>query len=291
MKNTEKLGVNARLAQNVKKVARCPTRVAEGDDNRKDQLHEARFLGGACSLLTDQWGAARAAIGEAGILALGNYDLDAVGCRGSVNPKAWLELHNPASQELKIKMFHLPNVANSGLPTKKQGQDGGEEGDSLREIADLESYKVALNTAREAMASALPWNRSINAIVGLMVNSNYLQEDIGGNPKSAAVLTEFTDYILGRNALNWENSQPFLTTDDLTHVWANWKAKRGVTVKPAEKRRTRTASSTARKLPQMFAGCGTRRLAAPRWRKSARLPGERCLSTLVTSSWQAENSA
>ena len=105
-----------------------------------------------------------------------------------------LEIHNPASQELKLKMFHLPNVANSGLPTKKQ--DGGEEGDSLREIADLESYRVALNTAREAMASALPWNRSISAIVGLMVNSNYLQEDIGGNPKRAAILTEFTDYIL-----------------------------------------------------------------------------------------------
>ena len=63
LKNTEKLGVNARLAQNAKKAARCPTRVAEGEDNRKDQLHEARFLGGACSSLTDQWGAARAAIG------------------------------------------------------------------------------------------------------------------------------------------------------------------------------------------------------------------------------------
>ena len=66
-----------------------------------------------------------------------------------------MELHNLAFQELKIKMFHLPNVANSGLSTKKQGQDGGEDGDSLREITDLESYKVALNTAREAMASAL----------------------------------------------------------------------------------------------------------------------------------------
>ena len=121
--------------------------MAEGDVNRKNQLHEARFLGGACSSLTDQWGEARAAIGEAGILALGNYDLDAVGCGGSATPKAWLELHNPASQELKIKMFHLPNVANSGLSTKKQGQDGGEDGDSLREKADLESYKVALNPA------------------------------------------------------------------------------------------------------------------------------------------------
>ena len=82
-----------------------------------------------------------------------------------------MEIHNPASQELKLKFFHLPNVANSGLPNKK-GEDG-EGGDSLREIADLESYKVALFTAREAMASALPWNRSISAVMGLMVNTNY----------------------------------------------------------------------------------------------------------------------
>ena len=65
----------------------------------------------------------------------------------------------------------------------------------MTEIADLESYKVALNTAREAMASAIPWNRSVSAIMGLMVNTSYLAEDLGGNPKRAAVLTEFTDYI------------------------------------------------------------------------------------------------
>ena len=90
------------------------------------------------------------------------------------------------------------------------------------ENANLESYKVALNTAREAMASALPWNRSVSAVMGLMVNTNYLAEDLGRNPKRAAVLTEFTEYIFGRNALNWENHQSFLTTDELTHVWSNW---------------------------------------------------------------------
>ena len=83
-----------------------------------------------------------------------------------------------------------------------------------------------------------------------MVNSNFLQDDIGGNPKRAAVLTEFTDYILGRNALNWENSQPFLTTDDLTHVWSNWKAKRGVNIqaaRPSDKRKDKENKSEGKK--------------------------------------------
>ena len=221
-KTSNNLGVNTRLAHNTKKLARCPLSIQSGQDNRKELLHPARFLGGASCSLAEQWSAARAAIGEEGVTALGNYDFDSVGCGGSVTPKAWLEIHNPASQEMKLKFFHLPNVANSGLSSKKTEEEEG--GDSLREIADLESYKVALNTAREAMASALPWNRSVSAVMGLMVNTNYLAEDLGRNPKRAAVLTEFTEYryIFGRNALNWENHQSFLTTDELTHVWSNW---------------------------------------------------------------------
>ena len=176
-KCSEKLGVNSRLAQNAKKAARKPVVVQEGRDNCKDLLHPARFLGGASCSLTEQWAAARGTIGESGVPALGNYDLDAVGCGGCVTPKAWLELHNPASQELKLKMFHLPNVGVSGPSGKKSLE--GEDGESFKEIADLDSFKATLNTAREAMTSALPWNRSVGAIVGLMVNSGYMQEDLG----------------------------------------------------------------------------------------------------------------
>ena len=232
-KSSERLGVNTKLAHNAKKLARNPVAVEEGHDNRRDILHSARFLGGASSSLAEQWGLARKIIGEAGVVPLGNYDLDSVGCGGCVTPKGWLEIHNPASQELKLKLFHMPNMAGNGQGTKRQD---GEDGESLKEIADLDSYRVALNTAREAMASALPWNRSISALVGLMLNTNYLAEDLGGNPKRAAILTEFTDYVFGRNGLSWENKQAFLTTDELTHVWANWRTKRGISSKPHEKR-------------------------------------------------------
>ena len=93
----------------------------------------------------------------------------------------------------------MPNVGNGAASSKKTDEDSGE---NLKEIADLESFRVALNTAREAMTSALPWNRSISALVGLMMNTNYLSEDLGGNPKRAAILTEFTDYVFSRNGLN-----------------------------------------------------------------------------------------
>ena len=139
-KSTEKLGVNTKLAHNAKKLAKNPVVLGKGRDNRREVLHPARFLGGACSSLADQWAEARRSIGEAGVTALGNYDLDAVGCGGCVTPKGWLEIHNPASQELKLKLFHMPNMG--GTTSKKQeGESGGE---SLKEIGDLDSFKIYL---------------------------------------------------------------------------------------------------------------------------------------------------
>jgi len=229
-KTTARMGVNTRLAQNAQKILKNPVQVPRGEDNRKDILHPARFLGGASCSNGELWLEAKKVMGNKGITPLGNYDLDSIGCGGSVTPKGWQELHHPGSQELKLKLFHLPNVANSGMSAKKVNLEEGEEalsiGESMKEIADLDGFKMALNTAREAMASALPWNRSISALVSLMLNTNYMQEDLGGHQKRAAILTEFADYVFGRNALNWENGQQFLTTDELTHVWTNWKGKR-----------------------------------------------------------------
>ena len=230
VKNSAKLNINTRLAANAQKLVTRPIKVEAGIDNRRDVLHPARYMGGASCAAPELWLGARRHLGEEAVTALGNYDLDSLGCGGSVTPRGWQEIHNPGSQELKLKLFHLPNVAGSNLSAKKVCLDGGEEsvsiGDSMREISDMEGFKMALHTAREAMQSALPWNRSISAISGFMMNTGYLQQDLGGNNRRAAILTEFTDYVLGRNALNWENGQPFLTADEMAHVWQNWKGKR-----------------------------------------------------------------
>lgn len=245
-KHAAKMSVNSRLAANAQRIAANPKKMAQGEDNRREILHKARFLGGTSCSSTELWLAAKREIGVEGITAIGNYDLDSVGCGGSVTPKGWLAIHNPASQELKLKLFYLPNVAGNGLSAKKVNLDGEDEalsiGDSLKEIADLEGYKAALNTAREAMHSALPWNRSICAIVGFMQNSNYLQNDLAGNSRRASILTEFTDYVFGRNALNWENGHPFLTADDLAHVWSNWKGKRAALFVKTEEKREKPSS-------------------------------------------------
>lgn len=174
-----KMSTASRLAANADRIFQHPITLGKQKDNRNDVLHEARFLGGAACSPVDLWLHARRVLGEKGVTAIGSYDLDAVGAGGSVTPKGWMEIHNPSSAELKLKLFHMPNVANSGMTAKKVSLDGGEDGlsigDSLREIADLESFRAALNNAREAMLSALPWNRSISAVAGFFQNNCYLQ--------------------------------------------------------------------------------------------------------------------
>jgi hypothetical protein len=228
-KATDKLSLNSRLAANAQGLMKAPTKVHAGEDNRRTVLHEARFLGGACCTMNDIWLRGKEVIGPKGPTPVSCYDLDAVGCGGSVTARGWKELHDPSSQELKIKHFYLPNVAGHTSTARKVTVGDGEEislGESMKEISDLEGFKGALNVLREAMASALPWNRSVSALCGYMCNTNYLQVDLSNNPKRAAILSEFTDYILGRNALNWDNGHPFITTDEMAHVWSNWKGKR-----------------------------------------------------------------
>ena len=229
-KSADKLSINAKLSMNSNKLVKAPLRIEAGNDNRKNVLHPARFLGGACCAKQELWLLARKFLGNKEVVPLGRYDMDSVGCGGCVTPRAWLVIHNPSSQELKLRHFYLPNVGSSGLSAKKVAlEDGGDAlsiGESMKEIADMDGFRTALNTAREAMATALPWNHSIAAIVGFMMNSNFCQGDLQGVTRKAQVLAEFVDYILGRNALNWENCQPFLSTDELAHVWSMWKGKR-----------------------------------------------------------------
>jgi hypothetical protein len=204
--------------------------VEAGWDDRKKLLHSARFLGGASCSSQQLWLQAREVLGPHGVLPLGNYDLDAVGCGGCVTPRGWTVLHDPSSSNLKLKLFYLPNVGSSALSSRKISLEDNDHainvGESFKEIADMEAFKSALNTLREVMASALPWNRSVGAICGFLNNTNFCAADLAQNGKRAVILTEFVDYILSRNALNWENSQVFLSADDLSHTWSTWKSKR-----------------------------------------------------------------
>jgi hypothetical protein len=229
-KAANKLQINTRLSMNAQQLAQSPTQVAAGIDDRKNNLHPARFLGGVCCSAQSLWMQARDVLGADGVLPLGLYDMDSIGSGGCVTPKGWYEIHRPGSPDLKLKLFSLMNVGSSSLTTKKVSvadEDGAiSVGDSWKEIGDLEQFKAALHTLHEAMAWALPWNKSVAALVGFMHVTNFGAAELAGNQKRAAILTDFADHILSRNALNWENRKPFLSTDEISHVWATYKGSR-----------------------------------------------------------------
>lgn len=225
-KAAKRMDPEARLSHNLEELARNPAMVEAGPDNRLDVLHSARFLGGAGCTFQAQWLRAREVLGVDGIPAISNYDLDSVGCGGSVTAKGWQELHNPSSSNLTLKLFHISNVTSGNLGSRKvslaDGDSGLNLGDNLKDIHEMAELKNALTTLREAMAAALPWNKSISAIQGFLNTSSYCAKDLASRPNRAAILTSFVNYALSRNALNWQNKQGFLTTNELLHVWATW---------------------------------------------------------------------
>ena len=253
-KASSRMNTNTRLTMNAQQLLLNPVQVAAGQDDRKNIIHPARFLGGVNCSGQQMWLHARELIGLEGVVPIGNYDMDSIGFGGCVTLRGWLEIHKPSSVDLKLKLFYMPNVSSSALSTKKLDVEDGSGsisiGDSLKEIADLEGLRAALNAAREAMAFALPWNRSISAIHGFMSNSNFCKDDLSNNPRRAAILVEFIDYVFGRNALNWENKQLYLSADDLSHVWASWKGKRSCFMVQQASEKTKKGQSSQFKAKQ-----------------------------------------
>lgn len=237
------MDADAKLQHNAETLAANPTRVEAGVDDRGGILHQARFLGGAGCSAQCIWLKAREVLGTEGIPALGNYDMDAIGCGGSVTAKGWQELHNPASPNLNLKFFHMGNVGGGAAASKRlcleEDSAAFTVGDSLKEIHDLEEFRRALHTAREAMGYALPWNKSISAICGFMQSSNFCSKDLANRPNRAALLTGFVNYIFTRNAQNWINKLSFITTNELAYVWTTWFGQQPSSAMPTPKQDSR----------------------------------------------------
>jgi hypothetical protein len=151
--------VDDKLSANKMALATRTTEVKAGPDNRWSTLHPARFLPGAACSAAKLWLAARTAIGLSGHPPVGNYDLSAVGLGGCVTSKGWLELHNPSSSKLSIKMFSINNcTTRAGRSSTTEHLDQYTD-----DILELGEFKLALRTLRTAASFVHPWNFSFQA--------------------------------------------------------------------------------------------------------------------------------
>jgi hypothetical protein len=209
-----------RLATNRSNLGSRHKEVRAGLDDRWATLHEARFLPGAGCSSSKLWLRAREVIGLHGHEALGNYDMAAVGLGGFVTAKGWLEIANPASTRISVRLFNINNCTTRA--TKSSQQDN----DELSDFAELGEFKLALRTMKAAMSFVMPWNKSIDALDGFLQNTRFCKDDLSGLEKQAQLLTQFTDYVLAENANRWRNIEPFLTTGELKSTWSSFFSAR-----------------------------------------------------------------
>jgi hypothetical protein len=219
-----------KMAKALEAIRANPIFVEAGEDDRSLNLHQARFLGGAACSAKKLWMAAREVIGLEGITPLSNYDMAATGLGGCVTARGWLELHNPASTNLSIKLFSSANIGGATSATKRltlvDGDGAINVGENLKEISDMESFKHAVRALCRAAHFAMPWNFSFAALDGFLHSSNYCAAELSGRPDRASILVDFSNYILGLNAAAWQQKEPFNTSGEIKTQWSEWFGSR-----------------------------------------------------------------
>ena len=145
-----------------------------------------------------------------------------IGLGGSVSAKGWVELHNPASPFLSIKMFSMNSCVS-----KSKSADA-----DIPDLEDLSEFKAALRVLRGAMSFVHPWNRSIDALENFFIQSRFCSSDLAGSDKQALHLSQFTDYILVENASRWRGMETFLDTRSLRNTWSDFASQKNISAKP-----------------------------------------------------------
>lgn len=209
-----------KLMANRESLASTSYQVLAGTDNRLDNIHPSRFLPGAACPATKLWLKAREAIGSGGHVPLSTYDLGSLGLSGCVSPRGWVEIHNPASTSISIKMFALGN-------TERKGKHNDAD---FCDMEDLSELKNAVRTLRAAMTSVHPWNRSVDALESFLIQSAFCSSDLASVSKQVAVLTKFIDFVLQENANRWRDMEPFLTTRDLRATWSDFFSQKAASL-------------------------------------------------------------
>ena len=83
-----------------------------------------------------------------------------------MSKRGWVEIHDVGSDSFSLKLFNINSCGN-----KISSSSGMVE--EFKEIAELGEFKLALRIAREALAYVHPWNKSISALEGSLVQSNF----------------------------------------------------------------------------------------------------------------------
>ncbi len=248
LKNLEKgKDVEEKLAGNRESLLENELHIKPGKDNRWSLIHESRFLPGAACSAAKLWLRGREVLGTGGHPAVAVYDMASVGLAGHVTPRGWLALGDPGDSSISINMFSISNCGKKGI-VKADMAAGGE----LKEIAELGELKVAMRALREALSFSQPWNKSVSALEGFLLQSNFCSGDLDGVEGQAGILTNFVDYVLRENSNRWRGQEPFLSIIDTKGAWESFLGSRPQAVLAKTRKSLSFGSQGARSFYKSF---------------------------------------
>jgi hypothetical protein len=110
-----------KLTSNRQDLGLTATEVKAGIDDRWARLHDGRFLGGAGCSATTLWLTARERIELEGHPPISTYDMACMGLAGYITSRGWIELANPASTKLSIRLFNINNITTRQSSSRTSG--------------------------------------------------------------------------------------------------------------------------------------------------------------------------
>jgi hypothetical protein len=222
VKEAERRGdAEERLSLNKQNLETNAVWIERAKDDRWSTLHPARFLAGAACSTKKMWLSARATTDVSGHNPVANYDLTSVGMGGFVTSKGWIELANPASTKMALRLFNINNVGS-----RTSGSKSAKNGNDMDDIGELGEFKLALRTLRTAAQFVCPWNFSYLAIENFMIQNDFCKTELTGTENPAATLTQFVDYILHENANRWRDAEGFISTGEMKTFWLSFSSAR-----------------------------------------------------------------
>jgi hypothetical protein len=139
----------------------------------------------------------------------------AVGLGGFISPRGWVELANPASTKMSLRLFNINNCSRK-IGRKSEGDDDT----GLKDFSELGKFQLALRTIRTAASFIMPWNFSFTALENFLINSRFCKDNLGEVENKAQILTQFTDYVLSENAAKLRDNELCLIAGELKNTWS-----------------------------------------------------------------------
>jgi hypothetical protein len=219
-----------KMARTLEKLRLNPVAVPAGLDDRISILHDVRFYPGTVCPSKKQWLEARKRLGMDGSEPLATYDMATAGLGGSVTNQGWIHLASPGSSGLCLKQFSSTNIGNTAGFSRRFSLADGESAvnisDDLKEIADIKGLRNAMRTMTYAARHVMHWNHSFPALHHFLEGNDYGAIELANSTNRISEMVNFVNHVLGVNAQNWIQEEPFLSAPDLAKEFTIWLQSR-----------------------------------------------------------------